>query len=201
MRLLRLTLRTSIRHEQEVLALDGEGQHLICAMWHGDMIMAPEAYRSLRKRGLKRVAILASLSRDGETLARAVRRMGFDTVRGSSSRGARSGLKAMQRYLETTGHVVVAVDGPRGPFHQAKLGVALLARNAGSRIVPMTLAYSRSWRLRSWDRTAIPLPFSRCTITLHPTIAVPPDADRDELERIRALVERTLLDAAGNTPE
>jgi len=191
--LLRQTLRIEYRNDQPIFDFAGQKRSVIFAFWHCDMVMAFLAGRDYFRRGIGRGAVLASLSEDGDLLARTLRRFGMDAVRGSSSRGARSGLKGLEHYLAERGHVGIAVDGPRGPRHQAKIGVALTARNAGAPILPLTVHYDRSWHLRSWDRTEVPRPFSRCVVRFDQPVIVPPTADRDELERVRAHVEQVLL--------
>src|SRR5207244_721673 len=63
------------------------GQPLIYAVWHGRMVMMPWLNAWLRRtRGARRVAVLASRSRDGEIVSRYVARFGLATIRGSSSR-------------------------------------------------------------------------------------------------------------------
>jgi len=193
LRLLRLTLRIEYRHDESIWDCVRKGRTIAVAFWHSDMLVVLYTAVDYMKRGVGRVAVLASLSEDGELLARTVRPFGVDVVRGSSSRGARSGLKGLERFLKETGHVGVAVDGPRGPRREAKPGVAVLAKETGCPIFPYTVSYDRAWRLRSWDRTEIPRPFSRCVVTFHEPIHVSQDAGRDELERARAHIEWILL--------
>jgi lysophospholipid acyltransferase (LPLAT)-like uncharacterized protein len=60
-------------------------------------------------------------------------------------------------------------------------------------IVPIGLAFNRPWRARSWDRFALPRPGRRAICITAEPIRVPPDADRDQLEKFRQLVEQNLL--------
>ena len=50
-------------------------------------------------------------------------------------------------------------------------------------LVCIGYGYDRPWRLRSWDRFAIPLPFSRCVVTLSEPVHVDPSIDFDGTER------------------
>jgi hypothetical protein len=56
----------------------------------------------------------------------------------------------------------------------------------------MGLGYERPWRLGTWDRFAVPRPWSRARGVVSRAIFVPPDLDRDGLERHRDGVERLL---------
>jgi hypothetical protein len=56
----------------------------------------------------------------------------------------------------------------------------------------MGLGYDRPWRLKSWDRFAVPRPFSRARGIVGPEVFIPPHLDRAELEVRRQGVERLL---------
>jgi len=60
-------------------------------------------------------------------------------------------------------------------------------------IVAMGMGYERPWRLGTWDRFAIPRPWSRARAVVSRAIHVPPNLDRIELESQRAGVERLLV--------
>jgi lysophospholipid acyltransferase (LPLAT)-like uncharacterized protein len=49
----------------------------------------------------------------------------------------------------------------------AKPGAAWLAQKAEARLVSVDVKYSCAFRLKSWDKTFIPLPFSKITIFLY----------------------------------
>jgi len=56
----------------------------------------------------------------------------------------------------------------------------------------MGMGYDRPRRVGTWDRFAIPRPFSRARGIVSRAIAVPPDLDRDGIERYRSGIERLL---------
>src|SRR5205814_10593948 len=56
----------------------------------------------------------------------------------------------------------------------------------------MGFGYDRPWRLRTWDRHAIPRPLSRARAVISPAIYVPSDLDRGGIESYRVQVERVL---------
>jgi hypothetical protein len=58
----------------------------------------------------------------------------------------------------------------------------------------MGFGYDRPWRTNSWDRFAMPRPFSRGRAILGPPLMLPRDLDRDGLETARLRVERLLND-------
>lgn len=138
---------------------------VIFAYWHRyTALIVPFATR-LVARGLP-LAVLTSLSRDGELAARLGRPRGFTIFRGSASRGGTVGLRKLFRHLRKGGSCVLAPDGPRGPVHRVKPGVVVLSQMAGRPVVPLGAAADRYWRLRSWDRMVIPKPFATVTLVV-----------------------------------
>src|SRR5690606_5805210 len=94
--------------------------------------------------------------------------------------------------VEDRTHLGVTCDGPRGPRRALKPGAIYLASRPGMTILPTGIAFRRPWRANSWDRFALPTPFSRAVVVGGRPLVVPPDLDRDGIERFRAEVERIL---------
>ncbi len=92
-------------------------------------------------------------------------------------------------------HLALTPDGPRGPRRRLQPGLIFLASHAGFPIVPVGIGFTRAWRAKSWDRFAIPRPFSTITAVLADPIVIPRDLDNQGLERCRIQVEESLLGA------
>src|SRR5262245_947624 len=112
--LLRLWVRT-LRFEYRPqgpdyhpLRPDLEGGPYLYAFWH-EMLLVPVSLFG-RTRG----RVLISKSRDGQLLAEVTRFLGYEPVRGSSSRG---GMEAIRQVLRSGRPAPTGVtpDGPRGP--------------------------------------------------------------------------------------
>ena len=56
-------------------------------------------------------------------------------------------------------------------------------------IVPVGFGYQNPWRAKTWDRFAIPKPFSRARAIMGPKIYIPPRLDRDKMEQYRLQIE------------
>jgi lysophospholipid acyltransferase (LPLAT)-like uncharacterized protein len=138
--------------------------------------------------------ILVSKHRDGDLSTAMVSRLGFGVVRGSTTRGAARALREMVRRMDQ-GHLCITPDGPRGPRRHVQQGLAYLSSLTGLPIVGAGMAFKRPWRLKSWDRFAIPRPWQPATCVVPPPLLVPPDADRDTIESCRLEVERRMLQA------
>ena len=193
-RLLLATVRLRVLYSERLQAARALGRPLLYAFWHGRQLML---FKGNPERG-RRLAVITSLSRDGQMQALICRRFGLEVVRGSSSRAGLSGLLALSRRLKNDCSVALAVDGPRGPAQLAKPGVVVLARNTQVPIVPVTVGFHRRWELsRAWDRFQIPWPFTRARMAFGEAIQVPADASSSDLERFCQLLTMSLSKLTG----
>jgi lysophospholipid acyltransferase (LPLAT)-like uncharacterized protein len=156
---------------------------LIFCFWHGRQAALFAHPRS------RPMAVLSSLSRDGELQARILARLGFTVFRGSSSRGGSVGLKGLVDALKGGADAVFAVDGPRGPIYRVKPGAALAAEQSGGHLVPVATRASRFWTFeKAWDRYRLPKPFARVEISFGDPIPV----EAGGVETARAALESSL---------
>ena len=177
--------------ELEKEAFEKSGGKAVYCSWHQRLAFHP---RYLSKKG---VTVMVSQSRDGEFAARLINAFGLGDVRGSSTRGGMAALvKLAQKIIkgETNGGMVV--DGPLGPPRVAKMGAVLLAKRSRAPMIPMMWGTDRCWLLNSWDRFIIPKPFARIVYHISEPIWVPEDAEGDELDKYKKLLEDSLNSAA-----
>ena len=154
-RLLHLTIRSETFGLEELQPLWRRGESVIISFWHDQLLLMAPGYRGPGTR------ILISQSKDGELIARTMEFLGQGAVRGSSNRGGPRALREMVRLARQPYDLAITPDGPKGPRHQAKEGVAQLAMLTRRRIVPMAFVASRGHRFASWDRFLLPYPFCR----------------------------------------
>lgn len=144
-----------------------------------------------RRRRL--TTVMVSHSKDGELQCRALTVLGFDVVRGSSSRGGVRALASITKRLRKGSvDAAFAVDGPRGPYGVAKGGALAAAAATGSVVVPMGSAIAGGVVFRrAWDRFALALPFGRAAVVVGPALELSGTSEADDLGR----VERGILHA------
>lgn len=158
------------------LAEDAPEPRCAYSIWHGHIWVLLWALRG------RRLSVMVSEHRDGEFIARVARRLGYDTVRGSSTRGgARALLELARAGREGRGHLLLTVDGPRGPGREVKEGIVFAASRTGLPVVPVGVAVRRAWVARSWDRHVVPKPFARVAVAFGSGLHVPQAAGREEL--------------------
>jgi len=180
------TLRMTITYEEgSIRGLDSIAPG-IYPFWHRCVLPATWLFRN------RDIGVLTSLSRDGEYIARVIRRFGFVPVRGSSSRGGQRGLLEMETMVKAGGAVAFTIDGPRGPRYVAKKGPVTLARLTGIPITAFYVAVEKPWVLKTWDAMLIPKPFSRAYVRVAKNIFVAPDAGDVALDRYHAEMQASL---------
>jgi lysophospholipid acyltransferase (LPLAT)-like uncharacterized protein len=186
LRFLSLTIRKKTMYGQRFQKFRDQGQPIIAAFWHQRLLMMPFFPRP------GRTGMLISQHRDGEIIARLIRHLGIDSVRGSTTRGALSALRGMVRFYREGGNLAITPDGPQGPKDVVQPGVIELARLTGSPIFPITYGASGKRSLPSWDRFIIPLPFCRVVFIWGEPVWVSPDSKREEMEEKRFLLQDRL---------
>jgi lysophospholipid acyltransferase (LPLAT)-like uncharacterized protein len=157
----------------------------IYVFWH-EYILFP-----ISLRGNNNLSMLLSRHRDADILAEVCQHLGFQYVRGSTFGGGGTALRELVRRSRHM-NLTITPDGPRGPRRVLAQGPVYLASKLGLPLVVMGLGYDRPWRLGSWDRFAIPRPFTRGRAVIGPQMFIPPNLDRDGLEHYRLTVERLL---------
>jgi lysophospholipid acyltransferase (LPLAT)-like uncharacterized protein len=164
-------------------------ENYIGALWHNRLLIFPLVLRRFFPQ--RSGAALISASRDGDLLADAIRRFGYDVVRGSSSRMGASAILQLTQLLASGHDVVITPDGPRGPAYELGPGIIFLAQKSGTQVLPMNLEYSHCWRVGSWDRFIVPRAFSKVRVLISGPHRVRTTATPEEFESER----RSLQDA------
>lgn len=186
LRLLSLTIRKKVLGAEYAQKFWNCKKNIIVAFWHQRLLMMP----FLPHQG--KVGMMISQHRDGEFIAQAVKRFNIDSIRGSTTKGGLSALRGMIRYYHAGGNLAITPDGPQGPKYIVQPGVIELARQTGAPILPVTYSASRKKVLNSWDNFILPLPFSQVIYIWGEPILVPFDADKEELEKKRILLQERL---------
>jgi lysophospholipid acyltransferase (LPLAT)-like uncharacterized protein len=175
-------------HEQgaeHLREVERDGRQPIFAFWHGRILAATLYFRD---RG---IVVITSENFDGEWIARIIRRFGYNTARGSTSRGGVRALVQLRRDMADGRPVAFTVDGPRGPARVAQPGALWLAGATGNPIVPFHIEAARFWLAKSWDRHQIPKPGSDLAIAIGEPLDVSA-TDEATIEAARQELEATL---------
>lgn len=163
----------------------------IGALWHNRLLVFPLILRRFFSQ--RHGAALISASRDGDLLADAVQRFGYDVIRGSSSRLGASAIFQLGELLALGGDVVITPDGPRGPAYELGPGIIFLAQKTGAPVVPLNMEYSGCWRIKSWDRFIVPRPFAKVRVIIGAPHRVRSTSTPQEFEAERLRLQNTMM--------
>ena len=158
-----------------------------CACFHGTMLFP--VYYCRKYPGVAMV----SRSWDGEIIDRSIRRMGYDTTRGSSSRGGKEALWEMIDMINENKYCSgLAVDAPRGPSREVKIGIVVVAKEIGQPVVPLVSWATKKIQFHSWDSMILPLPFSTIVMAFGKPTMVPQGLSKEEYEDLRIEIEKEM---------
>lgn len=122
-------------------------------------------FATLKKFAHRDIGILISPSKDGEMLAQACKHLGYQLIRGSSSKRPIASFIEAMKFMRKGWKFAIAVDGPRGPYGDVKKGIVAMSEKLNHPIIPMASLPDRYWELhKSWNKPRIPKPFAKVHI-------------------------------------
>jgi lysophospholipid acyltransferase (LPLAT)-like uncharacterized protein len=120
---------------------------------------------------------------------------GYRVFRGGSSSGdqrrAAAVVRDMIARMKSEPGVIygITTDGSKGPVYRMKKGAVHIAAKTGAPVFVLKTWCKRYFRLPTWDRSLVPLPFNHiATVYKGP---IEPRADLPRAERIDALLRDT----------
>ena len=172
----------------------------VAVLWHEEVFTVAYAYgRAARLRG----HTLASHGDAGSVITRMLKLCNFVVFRGGSSdrrsRRDTGVLKPMIEHMRNNREVIygITVDGSQGPPYRMKAGGVVIAQECNRPLVLVRTWYKRSLRMKTWDRTAIPLPLNEINYYLRGPYDVPATADTPEgFEAFFREIEDELIEMA-----
>jgi lysophospholipid acyltransferase (LPLAT)-like uncharacterized protein len=181
------SLRYSVENASGLEALVNSRKPFVLVFWHGSMSWPWWRFRN------GNAAALVSMSDDGQILAELLKSWGYTVLRGSSSRGNKEAMQSMREIIGR-GHVLcVTPDGPRGPYHEMKMGAVRVAQTMHVPLVMASVGFDRCKHMRSWDRFEVPWPFSRARVRYSDPITIDPELEGEPLEELRAKIEKLMI--------
>ncbi|MDD7986969.1 lysophospholipid acyltransferase family protein [Lentisphaera marina] len=150
-----------------ISCLDDDDESFIIAFWHNQVLALSYVFE---RRVCEKSTGMASKSRDGQMISDIMMSRGFSVIRGSAQRkkkdkgGAVAFIKSLKVLREANKLMCIVPDGPRGPIYEAQPGAVMLAVKSKKKLVPIGARYSAAFKLPTWDKLYIPLPFSKMTV-------------------------------------
>ena len=171
--------------------LKNDGVVLLC-VWHQQFFSAIRHFQNYK---VFNPCIMISQSSDGQIVAGVAERSGWNTIRGSSSKGGKEALKKMITHLKATKLAAHIVDGPKGPSGKVKPGVIRLAQVTHAVIVPFYVSAEKAWYFKSWDKFLLPKPFAKVRLGFGKMIKFDRTKDKEIFEKQRKQLEDIMLPA------
>lgn len=153
-------------------------KRFILAFWHGTMLYPWYYHRGNKFLGL------TSQSKDGEILARILRKWGYTVTRGSSSKGGKIALGIITDFAKFEGSVLITPDGPRGPVMEFKPGAVVAALRSSVPLFLVGIGYQKKIHLKSWDKFSVPAFFTRVNLIYSDPVFVTKEMNKDEVDRL-----------------
>jgi lysophospholipid acyltransferase (LPLAT)-like uncharacterized protein len=182
------TIRFEVEGWENFEEIERAGKVPIYCFWHDRIFAGTYFFRN------RRIVVITSQSLDGEYIARFIQRLGYGSVRGSSTRGGVGALVEMIRLMRGGLPMAFTVDGPRGPRYEAKTGPVLLAKKTGNPMMPFIVECRKYWTVKSWDRLQIPVPFTSAKLIVAPPLYIATDTDDKTISEMRDKLQNSLDD-------
>lgn len=186
------TVKFEIENIEKFENIIEAGKIPIYTFWHNNIFLGTYYFKN------RKIIVMSSRSFDGEYIARFIKRLGYGTIRGSSTRGGVGALIEMVRMMKKGLPCGFAIDGPKGPKYEAKSGVCVLAKKTGNPIMPFVVLPQNYWEINSWDNLQIPKPFSRALVKIGEPIYVEPNATDKDIENKRLELQKILDELVKN---
>ncbi len=130
---------------------------IILCFWHNRLMLSPY---TKRPKGREACAFI-SPHRDGKYSVVMTKYLNAIPIYGSTTRGAKKGLKKALRHLKARAVLLITPDGPRGPAQIATGGSVQMSQLSQAWILPMSYSATRKITVNTWDKLLMPLPFGR----------------------------------------
>lgn len=202
------TSKVDIRNADNYWELMKGGRANFVVSWHSGIMMVP----IITSRVLSGIAevkdrlyVVNSRHSDGQLTGKVMNFFGYGEISGSSingnkldqaeDSGAVKSIMVIMRKLKEGASIQVALDAPRGPAERINGNTTTIAKKMNVPLIPLKLKYSIKWRLHTWDRFQIPLPFGKIEADF--TEVINPN-DYANLEELNAILERRIGNGCEN---
>jgi lysophospholipid acyltransferase (LPLAT)-like uncharacterized protein len=188
------TCRVRVIGEERLDAAIKKHDGMVYVCWHQHLLMCSRFLIEKRAAGVK-LGFLISPSVDGEATAMLARRYHGHVVRGSSTYTGVQALRHVCKAVEAGVSPLITPDGPRGPRFIFKGGALYMSQVCHTPVVPLAFAAKPAWVFKSWDKFALPVPFSSVVIAVGEPRIVPVDLSAEQMLGLQAEMAVHMHDA------
>jgi lysophospholipid acyltransferase (LPLAT)-like uncharacterized protein len=182
------SLRLTYVNKDVIEELERQKKNYILGFWHGTMLLPWYINRN------KNFAGLTSKSKDGDLLAKILKKWNYKVLRGSSSEGGDIALGMMVDFARSGNSVAITPDGPKGPPHKLKAGAVVSAKKSELPLILVGVGFKKKRLLKSWDSFQVPKFFSKVNVVFSDPVLVDKNLDREKTSEIIEQCEKILND-------
>jgi lysophospholipid acyltransferase (LPLAT)-like uncharacterized protein len=186
------TLKIIYSNREVLDELIKQKKNYIVAFWHGTMLLPWYLHKN------QNLVALISKSKDGDLLAKLLKKWNYTIVRGSSTEGGNIALGIMIDYARNFRSVAITPDGPKGPARKLKAGAVIAAKKSGVPLVLLGIGIQKKKVLKSWDNFEIPMMFSRVHAVYSNPVFIEADLNYDETSKMISRCEMKLNELQDN---
>lgn len=196
MRLVAATSRIETSALEELLERRNSGDDLVAAVLHQDIFLMPYVLRPLEPLAFTNVGDA------GDLMAAILQRCDFSIVRGGTSSRSSRRTPVVKRIIDEVksrkkgrGTIVgSAPDGSRGPAGAINAGLVLFSIRLDADVYCIRTQSKRTFYLKTWDRTAIPLPFNHIRVAVQGPFRLLGKPTSEGMETMRLEIENAFHD-------
>ena len=163
-----------------------QSQGVIFITWHNRLAFSPKMFCKCSN-----IAALVSTHSDGKIVTKIIKLWGKETVSGSTNKNPLGALKQIINRLKKGHNIVITPDGPRGPVYKINSAINKIAYNYNKKIIPVSCAANKYFKLNSWDKMIIPKPFSTVIVTIGEEFTASGNLEDDNLKLEETLMQLT----------
>lgn len=150
------------------------------ALWHQNIILSVITL-SRSEISFKDFNLLISPHSDARFLIFITKWIGYGVVEGSTNRNSYKSVKDIFKILDRDGNIGITPDGPKGPACNINSSISQIIYKKNGRIIPVNFKTNSCFRLNSWDKLIVPLPFSKIYANFNEPISLTGNEDKDNI--------------------
>lgn len=161
-------------------------QGVIFVFWHNMLALSPAMFI-----GHRNIYALISPHLDGEILNNLVGKFGCRVIVGSTNKNPIAALRNIIGNLSQGANIIVTPDGPKGPVYKVNSRITEIAYRYNKKVIPIISSTSKCFRLNSWDKLIIPLPFGTIKIIVGSPLELTNDKIQNHINLEKQLASLT----------
>lgn len=151
----------------------------ILSFWHGDSYSLYPYMEGME------LYIITTATKRGDYVSMICKSFGYKPLRLPDVTEGGNFLFKVKREISSgiDANLVIALDGPLGPYHEPKSLAVITAMLTKRKIMPLTISCKRKLHLKRWDKFVVPLPFNEINLHFFEPIEVNKcDLENDSIE-------------------